>query len=301
MLKKTVDIIETSSAPYQAKLKKVGMENVEIAVRLEVPGLSSFLQVAKCDIYVSLDHETTKGIHMSRLYILLQKEFEEKIFSIETLKSILTKFLESHEGLSQKAYLNISYKHPVKTHSLKSELTSWKNYEVSYKCSLDINNFFDLEVCFDILYSSTCPCSAALSRQLIQDKFKKTFLGETNNSFIEGHTIYEWLGKEDAILATPHSQRSVASFSIVPEKQDIFVLEDFILYIENEIKTPVQTIVKREDEQEFALLNGQNLMFAEDIARKLKCSLSKHKKIKTFKVKISHLESLHAHNAVAYT
>ena len=33
----------------------------------------------------------------------------------------------------------------------------------------------------------------------------------------------------------------------------------------DELKTPVQAAVKREDEQEFARLNGQNLMFCEDV------------------------------------
>ena len=43
--------------------------------------------------------------------------------------------------------------------------------------------------------------------------------------------------------------------------------------LEDELKTPVQAAVKREDEQEFARLNGQNLMFCEDAARKIKALL----------------------------
>ena len=62
--------------------------------------------------------------------------------------------------------------------------------------------------------------------------------------------------------------------------------------------TPVQTAVKREDEQEFARLNGQNLMFIEDAGRKLKLALVDDTRLADFWVRIEHHESLHAHDAV---
>ena len=61
----------------------------------------------------------------------------------------------------------------------------------------------------------------------------------------------------------------------------------------------MQTAVKREDEQEFALRNGQNLMFCEDAGRKLQSALGDDDLYKDFWVRIEHHESLHAHNAVS--
>jgi GTP cyclohydrolase I len=61
----------------------------------------------------------------------------------------------------------------------------------------------------------------------------------------------------------------------------------------------VQTAVKREDEQAFALLNGANLMFCEDAARRAQATLDADENIADFHVRVSHLESLHAHDAVA--
>ena len=69
--------------------------------------------------------------------------------------------------------------------------------------------------------------------------------------------------------------------------------------IEGALKTPVQTAVKRVDEQEFAKLNGQNLMFCEDSARRLKQALDGQPCYQDFWLRVNHLESLHAHNAVA--
>ena len=72
--------------------------------------------------------------------------------------------------------------------------------------------------------------------------------------------------------------------------------------IEDALQTPVQTAVKREDEQEFARLNGHNLMFCEDAARRVQNALNNNEAFyNDFWVRIEHLESLHAHDAVAIT
>ena len=69
--------------------------------------------------------------------------------------------------------------------------------------------------------------------------------------------------------------------------------------LEGKLKTPVQAAVKREDEQEFARLNGQNLMFCEDSGRKIKGALLADDRVEDFWVRINHFESLHGHDAVA--
>jgi GTP cyclohydrolase I len=107
------------------------------------------------------------------------------------------------------------------------------------------------------------------------------------------------LGTEQGIVATPHSQRSDAH--ILVRLQDglvDFPITDLIDEVENTLKTPVQTAVKREDEQEFARLNGQNLMFIEDAGRKLKDQLDSDTRFADYWVRVEHHESLHAHDAV---
>ena len=60
----------------------------------------------------------------------------------------------------------------------------------------------------------------------------------------------------------------------------------------------MQTAVKRQDEQEFARLNGSNLMFCEDTARRIKSYLETMPNVTDYWFKVEHQESLHAHNAV---
>ena len=76
-------------------------------------------------------------------------------------------------------------------------------------------------------------------------------------------------------------------------------LEELIVSIEQALGTAVQAAVKREDEQEFARLNGRNLMFCEDAARKMRSVLECDSRIVDYKIEAKHVESLHPHNAVS--
>ena len=58
-------------------------------------------------------------------------------------------------------------------------------------------------------------------------------------------------------------------------------------------------MVKREDEQAFAELNGAYQKFVEDAARLLYEELDSYNSIRDFVVRCTHLESLHSHDAVS--
>ena len=107
-----------------------------------------------------------------------------------------------------------------------------------------------------------------------------------------------WLLSKETKLATPHNQRSYAYVNLTLKANQWADIPTLIFDLEAAIGTPVQTAVKREDEQAFAKLNGDNLMFCEDAARKLDNFLTNLNILQTFSFKVEHQESLHAHNAV---
>lgn len=296
----TPDIAKKTMSPILSPLDQVGMGGIEVPLWLEIEAVGRVMQMATADAYVNLVKPEAKGIHMSRLFIKLQEMLSLNTFDLSLVRKILGEFLHSHGALSNKAYLNISYKHPLEQKSLTSDHKSWRSYPVSYKCSLDSKNEFCCEIEFSILYSSTCPCSAALSRQALQEKFKGYCEEQQKQEMIRASEVYAWLGEEENMIATPHSQRSKATIRLNPENSFKDSLEQLISLTENSLKTAVQSIVKREDEKEFAKLNGTNLMFAEDAARRLKQCLSSLSNVSSFSVKVCHYESLHAHDAVAY-
>src|SRR5690606_175357 len=138
-------------------------------------------------------------------------------------------------------------------------------------------------------------CSAALARQLIQQRFIEDFADQP----LDHQQLLTWLGSTQGILATPHSQRSTATLQVrLSPQADELPLIELIDRAEQALGTAVQTAVKRADEQAFALANGQNLMFCEDAARRLHHALRQLPQA-AFRLKVIHAESLHAHDAVA--
>jgi GTP cyclohydrolase I len=211
------------------------------------------------------------------------------------LRRILREFLESHAGLSERALIRIAFDHLLRRPALKSDHSGWKAYPVRITASME-RGHFDVELAFDVVYASTCPCSAALARQLIQERFAADFPRDRR---LDHGAVADWLGSEHGICATPHSQRSVASVRVRLASGFDFPIIELIDRVEAALQTPVQTAVKREDEQAFALLNGENLMFCEDAARRIQAALNEDDRVVDFHVRAAHHESLHPHDAVA--
>ena len=290
------DIASKASPKHIMGLDWVGMSDIELPVYLIHDNESPIRITAKVQAYVNLEDPNAKGIHMSRLYLTLNEHMADKTFDRDTLKAVLDAFADSHKDLSSKALLEFEFDYIRKTKSLKSDNYGWKGYPVKISGTL-IEGILHQQLQVEIPYSSTCPCSAALARQLIQEKFNEDFAGETN---ITTETVSDWLIKGTSIMATPHSQRSYAKIKVdlSGDRKD-FPIDILIDQIEGALKTPVQAAVKREDEQEFARLNGTNLMFCEDAARRIKTALDSESEYSDYWVRVDHVESLHPHSAVS--
>jgi GTP cyclohydrolase I len=232
---------------------------------------------------------------MSRLYLLLDEHATSNPLTASGLRSLLASILESHRDLSTNAFVQFEFDHFIRRPALISDNVGWASYPVMVKGTL-ISGEIAIELSVDVQYSSTCPCSAALARQLIQEQFTKDFGSQGD---IKADAVHAWLGTEEGILATPHSQRSTAKALIrLDDSHNDLPITALVDQLEGALKTPVQSAVKREDEQEFARLNGKNPMFVEDAGRRLKTALDDDPRWKDFWVRIEHHESLHAHDAV---
>lgn len=281
------DVASTSSSVINSRIDWVGMDKVTLPVVVNGEAV-----LARADVHVNVLDPSAKGIHMSRLFLALEKNLLKKNLSIKSLHQIMKKLVESQAGLSDSARLVLKWNQPIRRKALLSENYGWKDYPMSIRL-VQVGNEIDTTISFQLFYSSTCPCSAALARQLVQQAFGEKF----SKRELHFDEVANWLGSKT--IASAHSQRSRADVRIRFKKGSASL--DFIKYIdviEEALKTPVQTAVKREDEQEFARLNGENLMFVEDALRRIKDALSSFTEIAQFKVKASHFESLHQHDAV---
>ncbi|MDP7593859.1 MAG: GTP cyclohydrolase FolE2 [Litorilituus sp.] len=291
------DIANHTTAQTEGTLDWVGMSNIEMPVMVASKGESERMVSAHVDAFVNLKEAKAKGIHMSRLYLLLDELSTSNVLNYQSLVSLLDGFISSHADLSDQAKVIFSFEYHLRRKSLVSGKEGWKAYPITLTGHFNQGKL-SIEMAIDVRYSSTCPCSAALARQLIQQAFQQQF----SQGDLNVETVHEWLGTTEGIVATPHSQRSVAEVKVkLNNNVSNFPITDLVDLIENALQTPVQAAVKREDEQEFARLNGQNLMFCEDAARRLQYSMNLAQEFDDFWLKINHLESLHAHDAVSIT
>ncbi|MCA1713896.1 MAG: GTP cyclohydrolase FolE2 [Gammaproteobacteria bacterium] len=286
-------------AALSRPLDWVGMQR--IALPLSIPGSNGApLQMAALvDVAVDLRDPNARGIHMSRLYLRLQDAFASEAVTAAGLRRVLQDCIDSQDGLSTRAKLAVRYHHLLLRPALASAHAGWRAYPVEIQASLCVGQMA-LTLAFAVEYSSTCPASAALSRQLNADRFAADFAAARP---LSNSVVRDWLASPRGLAATPHAQRSRADVRVqlrpASGELPLTALTALIDAVEAALGTPVQTAVKREDEQAFAQANAANLMFCEDAARRIAAALSGDARIERFEVEVAHLESLHAHDAVA--
>ncbi|MGB0257378.1 MAG: GTP cyclohydrolase FolE2 [Coraliomargarita sp.] len=247
---------------------KVGISNFRLPLRYITPTSDTHTLETSVTGTVSLE-ANQKGINMSRIMRVFY-EYQDRIFTPDLLEEILTAYKK--EVLAHRAQLKLEFEYPILKPSLRSGLEGWQYYRCAFEGKIDELDRFRKYIHFDFIYSSACPCSSELSEHAR-----------------EARNIY----------GIPHSQRSTARVSVeVVEGQHLSIEEIQQLCLAG-LQTETQVMVKREDEQAFAELNGAFTKFVEDAARLLYEQLDAESRIADFQVACAHLESLHSHDAVA--
>ena len=290
------DVAQNNPATIAGELDRVGMAGIDVALRRRDEHGHIILTPAKADVFVSLDDPEAKGIHMSRLFLRLHEALDQEELSPSLIQRLLAGFVQSHESLSTRSAIRIAYSHLWRRPALLSDHAAWRNYPVAIESRLN-NGKVEHHLSVVITYSSTCPCSAALARQLLREQFEKEFAGQ---EMVSPSRVASWIDSDRMTYPTPHSQRSHAEVTVVLSDTPVaYPVNDLIDTVESAISTAVQTVVKRQDEQQFAKINGENLMFCEDAARRIREAVDKLDYAADYRIRVDHLESLHPHDAVA--
>ena len=247
---------------------QVGISGFKLPLRFVGPDGENLAVETKITGTVSLDADK-KGINMSRI-IRIFYEYKDEVFSPEILAKILTHYKNKLE--SKEARIKADFSYPMIQSSLRSGLEGYQYYGCSFEGLIDRADRVRKIIHFDFVYSSACPCASELSEHARQTR---------------------------DLLAIPHSQRSKARVSVeVHPDRELSLLELRDMCIQG-LTTETQVMVRREDEQAFAEMNGAEVKFVEDAARLLYAQLSDETRIIDFRVVCSHFEALHSHDAVA--
>ncbi len=247
---------------------QVGMNNFKLPLKIMAKSCDIKELETSITATVSLAAQS-KGINMSRIMRTFYT-YKDRIFTPDLLEEVLLDYKK--ELNTSRARIKLKFNYPIEQNSLRSHLAGWQYYACAYEGLLDDLNRFRKIIYFDFIYSSACPCSSELS---------------------------EHARKSRNIYCVPHSQRSKARIRIELENDATLSIEDLHEHCLKALHTETQVMVKREDEQAFAELNGAYVKFVEDAARLLHKEFDSDARIKDFEITCVHLESLHSHDAVS--
>jgi GTP cyclohydrolase I len=258
------DTIQGAHVPIQ----QVGISNFKLPLKIATKGGGTVTLETSVTGTVSLEAEL-KGINMSRI---IRSFYERKgaRFNGEMVGKILKSYLRKVG--SKEARIKLSFSYPILQRSLRSGLEGYQFYKVAFEGVMTRTGEYRRFVHFDFVYSSACPCSAELT---------------------------EHARDQRGVYGVPHSQRSKARLVLEEKAGRKIWVEDVQAKCLRALQTETQVMVKREDEQAFAELNGSNLKFVEDAARLLYREFDGDPRIRDFQIVCSHLESLHSHDAVS--
>lgn len=249
-------------------IQQVGVANFRLPIKVRALRGGTVPLEARVTGTVSLEAEL-KGINMSRI-VRSFYDHKDGVFTLEWLGRILRAYLRRIR--SKDARLKVGFSYPLPQRSLRSGLEGWQYYEAAYEGVMTHTGRYRRFLHFDFVYSSACPCSAELAEHA-RDRRR--------------------------VYSIPHSQRSKARVTVEIAAGRKLALEDLHAHCLNALRTETQVMVKREDEQAFAELNGAHIKFVEDAARLLYRELKRDPRIRDFQVACAHLESLHSHDAVS--
>jgi GTP cyclohydrolase I len=258
----TMPDIQSQQDLRDIPLQKVGVRGLEYPVRVLDRASKIQHTTARADLFVNLP-QRFKGAHMSRFV-----EIFHKYHTNLSHKNFLAMLEEIREKLdAQCSFGTLSFPFFVEKTAPVSGQRGIVAYECTYegRISGESREFF---VSVALPVTTLCPCSKAISEK------------------------------------GAHNQRGRVKIRIAYTA--FFWIEDIIALAEACASAPVYSVLKREDEQFVTRQAYDNPRFVEDVVREVYQALRGFRAagstpLRFFSVEAENFESIHNHNAYAYT
>lgn len=159
------------------------------------------------------------------------------------------------------AHCKIKFDYFVKKSSPVTGIVSPNNVVCTFEAEL--NDEFDFIMTVEVPVTTLCPCSKEISE------------------------------------FGAHNQRGIVSIAIRMNK--LIWMEDIVKIAEESASSPVYSLLKRADEKFVTEQAYSNPRFVEDVVREASIMLDKLEGVVWYSVQVESFESIHNHNAFAYT
>ncbi len=253
--------IQNTNDTRNVPLEKVGVKNLRYPVSVMDKSEGSQRTTATVDLFVNLPHDY-KGTHMSRFVEVFHRHSDNL-----GMKQFLIMLEEIRKTLNaERAFGTMSFPFFMKKKAPVSGAESVMEYTCMYEGSVseDEKEFF-LQI--GVPVTTVCPCSKAISER------------------------------------GAHNQRGVVTVRL--KNTSLFWMEDVIELVEQSASCGLYSILKRPDEKYVTEHAYDNPRFVEDVVREVYLALKNFDKCEKpfswFSVECENFESIHNHNAYAYT
>ena len=261
-------MIDVQSTPdtREIPLQKVGVKGLSYPVTVLDKTHKRQSTTAQIDLFVNLPHDY-KGTHMSRFVEIFHKHhnsvgMREFLAMLEEIRTSLN---------AQKAFGSMKFPFYMEKKAPVSESAGMMCYECTYEGEVSgatdgtesERNFY---VSISIPVTTVCPCSKAISDR------------------------------------GAHNQRGIVKVRL--QNKCLFWIEDVITAVENAASCGLYSVLKRPDEKWVREHAYDNPRFVEDVVREVYLALKNfpaEKPFSYFSVECENAESIHNHNAYAFT
>ncbi len=256
-----IDIQNTADS-REIPLQKVGVTDLEYPVQVLDKIEGHQKTCATVSLFVNLPHNY-KGTHMSRFIEIFHRHRENL-----GMKQFLLMLEEIREALNaERAFGEMRFPFFMRKKAPVSETESIMCYKCTYEGEVfhgGVSNFF---IKIEVPVTTLCPCSKAISKH------------------------------------GAHNQRG--SVTVKLKNSSLFWIEDVIELVEQSASGGLYSILKRPDEKFVTEHAYENPRFVEDVVREVFLALrnfdKSEKPFSWFSVECKNYESIHNHNAFAYT
>lgn len=279
----TLPDVQSTEENRGKSIDRVGVGKFKLPILFE-----DQLRIAEISSYVSLPHNI-RGANFSRFIITATKHFSNK----ELSSSTISKMLEDLRVImkSADAYVEIEFDYLIEKESPVTKIKGgYQGYKIGFIGLLRKDQSVIIRR-FNIVGSTTCPCSKSMS--LLPQLLKEEDIS------VEKNPLLNQVGKG------AHNQRVNIRVDISLNNGFSLDTKDFIFHIENCASAEVYPILKRPDEKWLTEKAYSRPRFVEDVVREVavyldKADLSKKNIITGYSIRCIADESIHPHNAIAY-
>lgn len=253
--------IQNEHDSREIPLQKVGVRGVKYPVTVLDKTKKFQTTTATVDLYVNLPHNF-KGTHMSRFIQVFHKYHTD--ISMNNFLDMLEEIRKILDA--QKSYGCITFPFFIEKNAPVSGSPGIMEYKANYEAEVSEDGTKKFFIGIEVPVTTLCPCSKAISEN------------------------------------GAHNQRGLVRVKIL--YSDFFWIEDIISGIEKCASSQLYSVLKRMDEKFVTEQAYENPRFVEDVAREVFLFLKNFpvkNKFKWFSVECENEESIHFHNAYAYT